>query len=161
VSVFENAQELVTYLTGKLRRQCPTAIFLADEVVENLHDLREAGEAVDALRRQRLVLRARGRLFIGNLSYEATEQDVTELFASLSIELVDIHIPVDEGGISKGIAFVTLRKPQKLDEAVSKANGARVRGRVMSVQLARAKERDRRRSKAHPFFLPVGSLLKR
>ncbi len=121
VTVFENAEELLKYLTAQVTSTAvPTPEFLNEDVVENLHDFREAASAVEAVRRRRQALRAHGRLFIGNVFYEATEQDITDFFANAGIALTDVYLPRGEEGSPKGIAFVTLKDPQQLDDAIAK-----------------------------------------
>jgi len=141
VTVFENADELVRYLTTRIKSfEVPSSAFLTGEVIENLHDLAEATAAVARAKRQRDALRSRGRLYVANLFYGCTEQELNELFVQCGIALLDIYIPHDEQGASKGIAFVTLKKPEDLDTAIAKTNGKLLRGRSIFVQLARARD---------------------
>jgi RNA recognition motif-containing protein len=77
---------------------------------------------------------------VGNLFYETTDQDVVGLFSGLGIDVVDVFVPQTPEGVSKGIAFVTLRNPAQVDEALGKVNGVLLRGRALYVELARAKE---------------------
>jgi len=138
VTVFENAEDFVKYLRAAATSAAiPSKGFLADDFVEDLHDLQNPADVVAATRRHRDSLRKRGRLFIGNIFYETTEGDIADLFSSVGIELADVFIPRDDGGVPKGIAFVTLKRPNELDEAIAKTNGSRLRGRVVGVQLAR------------------------
>ena len=57
-------------------------------VFEDLHDVREATTAVAKAKRQRQALRERGRLFVGNVSYEATEQEIASLFEAAGAPLM-------------------------------------------------------------------------
>ncbi len=141
MTVFENADDLTRYLVEQAAASAvPTNAFLNDELLEDLHDLSAVTGVVASARRQRHALRERGRLFIGNVFYETNEQDITDLFATVGIDLADVYIPHNKDGSTKSIAFVTLRNPRELDAAIAKLNGARLRGYVISVQLARAKD---------------------
>ena len=142
VTVLSNAEDLTKYLSAQLAaRPNVTSQFLTDDALEDLHDLSIPVSQVAAARRQQHALRERGRLYVASLSYEATAQDITDLFMSHGVPLVDVHIPTDKaGGGSRGIAFVTLKVPGQLDEAITKTNGALLRGRTINVQLARAKD---------------------
>jgi hypothetical protein len=141
LTVFENAQEFASYLSAFASRfQFPTDAIVTDELIVDLHDLREVVDTVGHARRQKNALRERGRLFVGNLFYETTDQDVVGLFSGLGIDVVDVFVPQTPEGVSKGIAFVTLRNPAQVDEALGKVNGVLLRGRALYVELARAKE---------------------
>ncbi|MTI14742.1 RNA recognition motif domain-containing protein [Sansalvadorimonas verongulae] len=89
---------------------------------------------------------AQNKLFIGNLSFRATEDELTEVFSQHG-ELEEVKIILDrETGRSRGFAFVTFT-----DEAAAKAaltlDGAAVNGRDIRVSIAT--ERPRRPVGAH------------
>ena len=79
-------------------------------------------------------------IYVGNLPYSATEEDVSGLFAA--------HGPVDrvkiitdrETGRSKGFAFVTLGDQSQLNAAIEALNGYDYQGRALRVNASEPKE---------------------
>ncbi len=141
VTIFDNAEEIVKYLDAHAASwPVRSSEFLAEGALEELHDLKEPKNAVGAARRRRQALRESGRLFLGNLFYGTTEQDIAGLFSGLGFDLLDVHLPHDEKGVARGIAFVTLKSPKQLDDAIAKTHGALLRGRTIRVELAAPKE---------------------
>ena len=77
------------------------------------------------------------RLFIGNLPYSATEQQLTEIFSEAGkVESVSI-ITNRETGRSKGFGFVEMSSDAEAAEAVAKLNGHSFDGRPLVVSEAR------------------------
>jgi RNA recognition motif-containing protein len=75
------------------------------------------------------------KLYVGNLSLEATEIDLKELFGrSGSIEAVRIITHRDTGR-SKGFAFVEMQDGG--DKAIAELNGKDFKGRALTVNEAR------------------------
>ena len=74
------------------------------------------------------------RLFVGNLSYNTSENQLLELFAPFGC--TSASIPVDYDGRSKGFGFVDVDDDQ-LDAAVSATNGKDMGGRSLTVNEAR------------------------
>lgn len=68
-------------------------------------------------------------LYVGNLSYSATEQDLRDLFAAF--DPVEIRIIGD-----KGFGFVDV-PAEKAAEAIAATNSKEVRGRAVKVDEAR------------------------
>ena len=80
------------------------------------------------------------RLFVGNLPYETTEQDLREFFSSVG-PLVNVIIPVDrETGKRRGFAFVEFSDQSQADEASRKLNNQPFKGRNITINEARARE---------------------
>lgn len=80
-----------------------------------------------------------GRLFIRNLSYVCTEDDLQKLFGSYGT-LSEMHMPID--GITKkpkGIAFVTFMFPEHAIKAMDATDGSVFQGRMLHVLPAKAK----------------------
>lgn len=139
-TIIDNAHDLARYLEAATEKGPRAADrFLTENVLEDLHDLRDMMGAVARARSQRAVLRARGRLFVANLYFETTEQQLAELFDKAGFAVIDIHMPHEPEGISKGVAFVTLKNPDQIDDAIVKTNGSRLGGRAIRVELARAR----------------------
>ncbi len=79
-------------------------------------------------------------IYVGNLPYTATEEDVTGLFAAYgSVERVKI-ITDRETGRSKGFAFVTLGDQSQLNASIEALNGFDYQGRALRVNASEPKE---------------------
>jgi hypothetical protein len=80
-------------------------------------------------------------IYVGNLPYTATEEDVTGLFAEYGpVERVKIITDRDTGR-SKGFAFVTLGDPAQLNAAIEALNGFDYQGRALRVNASEPKEK--------------------
>lgn len=80
------------------------------------------------------------RLFVGNLPYDATEQELREHFGAIG-QLSSVFLPVDrETGRPRGFAFVEFVERGPAEEAVTRLNNQPFRGRTLSVSEARARE---------------------
>ena len=73
------------------------------------------------------------RLYIGNLPYSATEQELVDAFAAYDAKTATIVID-RETGRSRGFGFVDV---EKFDEAMKSMNGADMGGRKLIVNEAR------------------------
>ncbi len=79
-------------------------------------------------------------IYVGNLPYTATEEDVTDLFAAYGpVERVKI-ITDRETGRSKGFAFVTLGDQSQLNASIEALNGQDYHGRALRVNASEPKE---------------------
>jgi RNA recognition motif-containing protein len=79
-------------------------------------------------------------IYVGNLPYTATEEDLTGLFAAYGpVERVKI-ITDRETGRSKGFAFVTLGDQSQLNTAIEALNGYDYQGRALRVNASDPKE---------------------
>lgn len=75
------------------------------------------------------------KLYVGNLSFEATEADLKELFGQTgSVETVRIISDRDTGR-SKGFGFVEMLEGG--DKAIAEMNGKEFQGRALTVNEAR------------------------
>jgi RNA recognition motif-containing protein len=80
------------------------------------------------------------RLFVGNLSYQATEAEVREHFSAIG-PVVFLHLPTDrESGRPRGIAFVEFNEPAQAEEAIRRFHQQPFQGRPLVVNHARARE---------------------
>ena len=76
------------------------------------------------------------KLYVGNLSYDATAESVRAAFASIG-EVADVHVVTDrESGRSRGFAFVTMGSSQEAADAIAQMNGAMLDGRALRVNEA-------------------------
>ena len=79
-------------------------------------------------------------IYVGNLPYTATEEDVSGLFAAYGpVERVKI-INDRETGRSKGFAFVTLGDQSQLNASIEALNGYDYQGRALRVNASEPKE---------------------
>ena len=88
------------------------------------------------------------RVYVGNLSYQTTEDSLETLFAEFG-EIESVNLITDRySGRSKGFAFVEMATEQAAQAAIAALNGKSVDGREINVAEARPqKDRggDRRR----------------
>ncbi|KAI5795880.1 hypothetical protein FPQ18DRAFT_256703 [Pyronema domesticum] len=76
------------------------------------------------------------RLYIGNLAYSTTDEQLKEFFSGFSIE--STSIPTNpRTGRAVGYAFVDLTTKEDADRAIAELSGKEVQERKVSVQLAR------------------------
>jgi len=80
------------------------------------------------------------KLYVGNLSYETTEDTLRELFAGVG-EVDSVTLITDRhSGRSKGFAFVEMSKEEDAKTAIAQLNGTEVDGRTLNVSEARPRE---------------------
>jgi cold-inducible RNA-binding protein len=80
------------------------------------------------------------KLFVGNLSFNTTENDLQDAFAAHGT-VVEANIMTDRAsGRPRGFAFVTMSTPEEAQAAVTAMNGASLDGRNLTVNEARPKE---------------------
>jgi RNA recognition motif-containing protein len=83
-------------------------------------------------------------IYIGNLSYRATEADLKAVFADYG-EVVRIVLPTDrETGRMRGFAFVEMSEDAQEDAAITELDGAEWMGRQLKVNKAKPREDNRR-----------------
>ena len=98
------------------------------------------------------------KLYVGNLSYSATEDDLRSLFVQagtvVSISLINDR----ETGRSKGFAFVEMSNQAEAQKAISMFNGYNMSNRELRVNLAQPREErgggSRDRGSGHPRRAP-------
>lgn len=79
------------------------------------------------------------RIFVGNLSYNTTENDLATLFEQAG-QVESVNIVTDrETGRSRGFAFVEMGA-EEADKAIAQFNGADLGGRALTVNEARPRE---------------------
>ena len=80
------------------------------------------------------------RLFIGNLSYNVTEQELREAFTGEGIELRSVRVALDrETGRPRGFAFVETATDDGAKASIEKLSGRILQGRPIIVEEAQAK----------------------
>lgn len=77
------------------------------------------------------------KLFVGNLPYSVTEDQLRDLFSQHG-EIVDLKLIIDRmSGRSKGIAFVEYAEKAMADAAIEAMHGSELDGRALIVNVAR------------------------
>jgi RNA recognition motif-containing protein len=80
-------------------------------------------------------------IYVGNLAYNATEGDITEVFAEYGA-VSRVTVPTDrETGRPRGFAFVEMEQEADEDAAIEALDGAEWMGRELRVNKARPKEK--------------------
>jgi len=80
------------------------------------------------------------KLYVGNLAFQTTAQDLQQLFGQAgSVESAQI-IEDRDTGRSKGFAFVEMSTEAEAAAAIEQFNGKEVAGRALKVNEARPKE---------------------
>ena len=80
------------------------------------------------------------KLYVGNLAFQTTSQDLQELFAQAgTVESAQI-IEDRDTGRSKGFAFVEMSTEEEAASAIDQFNGKEVAGRMLKVNEARPRE---------------------
>jgi RNA recognition motif-containing protein len=78
-------------------------------------------------------------LFVGNMSFQTTENDLSELFKPFG-QVTRVHIAMDrETGRARGFAFVEMPNDEEAAKAIAGLNGKDVGGRKLTVNEARPK----------------------
>lgn len=82
-------------------------------------------------------------IYVGNLSFQASDEDVREVFGEYG-DIQRVSLPVDrETGRMRGFAFVELADEAGEDKAISELDGAEWLGRQLRVSKARPRETTR------------------
>jgi cold-inducible RNA-binding protein len=78
-------------------------------------------------------------VFVGNLSFQTTEDDLNSLFAQYgAVERVNV-VTDRMTGQSRGFAFVEMTNRNEAETAISSLNGTDLHGRTLNVNEARPK----------------------
>jgi RNA recognition motif-containing protein len=79
-------------------------------------------------------------IYIGNLSYEVTEDDLKSVFTDYG-SVKRVHLPTDrETGRLRGFAFVEMNSLTEEDSAITALDGAEWMGRSLKVNKAKERE---------------------
>ena len=80
------------------------------------------------------------KLFVGNLSYNVTENDLQDTFAAHGT-VVEANLMMDRvSGRPRGFGFVTMGSPEEAEAAIQALNGKELEGRALTVNIARPRE---------------------
>ena len=84
------------------------------------------------------------KLYVGNLSFETTENDLQDLFEQHGT-VNEVRLMMDRmTGKSRGFAFVTMNDDTQANAAMSALNGKDLNGRALNVNEARPQEQKNR-----------------
>lgn len=79
-------------------------------------------------------------IYVGNLSYQATVEDLTEVFSEYGT-VKRVSLPTDrETGRMRGFAFVEMAEDAQEDAAIAELDGAEWMGRQLKVNKAKPRE---------------------
>jgi RNA recognition motif-containing protein len=80
------------------------------------------------------------KLYVGNLPFASTAQDLEALFGQVGTVSV-VEIIFDKfTGRSRGFAFVTMASAEEAQQCVEKFHGHEIEGRALAVNIARPRE---------------------
>ena len=79
------------------------------------------------------------KIYVGNLPYEATADELRQMFSQHG-EVTDVHTPTDrETGRPRGFAFVEMANDEEAKAAMQALDGTDVGGRAIKVNEARSR----------------------
>ena len=77
------------------------------------------------------------RIYVGNLSYSVTMDEVRDLFSQYG-DVEEVHLPTDrDTGRPRGFGFVTMPDDRQGQAAIAALNGTELGGRTLNVNEAR------------------------
>jgi RNA recognition motif-containing protein len=80
------------------------------------------------------------KLFVGNLSFETTENDLQDAFAAFGT-VTETNLMMDRAtSRSRGFGFVTMSTPEEAQKAIEGLNSKELGGRALTVNVARPRE---------------------
>lgn len=80
------------------------------------------------------------KLFVGNLSFNTTENDLHDAFAAHGT-VIEANLMMDRmSGRPRGFGFVTMSTPEEAQKAIEALNGSTLDNRAITVNIARPKE---------------------
>jgi RNA recognition motif-containing protein len=80
------------------------------------------------------------KLFVGNLSFNTTENDLQDAFAAHGT-VTEANLMMDRTtNRSRGFAFVTMTTPEEAQKAIAAMNGTELDGRALTVNIAKPRE---------------------
>jgi cold-inducible RNA-binding protein len=80
------------------------------------------------------------KLYVGNLSFETTENDLQDLFDQHG-SVNEVALMTDRmTGKSRGFAFVTMNDKAQAEAAITATNGKELNGRTLTVSEARPRD---------------------
>jgi RNA recognition motif-containing protein len=91
-------------------------------------------------------------IYVGNLSYEVTEEDLKQAFEGFG-QVVSVNIIKDKySGEPRGFGFVEMADKAEAQSAINDLNDKELKGRTLSVSEARPRSEGRRGGGRRPGF---------
>jgi len=81
------------------------------------------------------------KLYVGNLSYSTTSEDLQELFSQVGTCESAQVISDRDTGRSRGFGFVEMSNASEAEQAIGSLNGRDLQGRELTVSEARERQR--------------------
>jgi len=79
-------------------------------------------------------------MFVGNLSFNTTENDLQDAFAAHGT-VIEANLMMDRAtGRPRGFGFVTMSTPEEAQNAIAALNGKELDGRALTVNVAKPRE---------------------
>ena len=83
------------------------------------------------------------KLFVGNLSFNTTENDLQDAFAAHGT-VPEANLMMDRAtGRPRGFGFITMGTPEEAQKAIDALNGKDLDGRALTVNEAKPREEGR------------------
>src|SRR5579859_8060744 len=80
------------------------------------------------------------KLFVGNLSFNTTENDLQDAFAAHGT-VTETNLMMDRTtGRPRGFGFITMSTPEEAQKAIDALNGSTLDGRALTVNVAKPRE---------------------
>jgi RNA recognition motif-containing protein len=80
------------------------------------------------------------KLFVGNLSFDITENDLQDAFTAHGT-VMETNLLMDrETGRPRGFGFITMSSAEEAEKAISALNGSQLGGRALTVNVAKPRE---------------------
>jgi RNA recognition motif-containing protein len=80
------------------------------------------------------------KLFVGNLSFDTTENDLQDAFAAHGT-VTETNLMMDRTtGRPRGFGFITMSSPEEAQKAIAALNGSQLGGRALTVNVAKPRE---------------------
>ena len=80
------------------------------------------------------------KLFVGNLSFNTTENDLNDAFAAHGT-VTETNLMMDrETGRPRGFGFITMSSAEEAQKAIAAMNGKEIDGRALTVNVAKPRE---------------------
>jgi len=80
------------------------------------------------------------KLFVGNLPFNATENDLQDAFAAHGTVVEAVLMMDRTTGRPRGFGFVTMNTPEEAEKAIAALNGSQLGGRALTVNIAKPRE---------------------
>jgi len=81
------------------------------------------------------------KIYIGNINYEVTEEELKEMFKEKGFEVKDINIIRDKfSGRSKGFGFAEFENDEQVKKVIESLDGYELKSRKLKINKAKEKK---------------------